>query len=139
MPVGKYAGKPIDQLPISYLRWMLMQDFPKELLDAAKRKVDASHYSNEYVSVSRHAVDMFSLRFLDRWTRFNAPLHSTKQLGIGTYIARLAQAAWDEGKDVSKHRHQDDGIVKELDGIKFVFATSEHFPDYKDVVTVMGE
>lgn len=144
MTVGRYAGKPIDTLPISYLRWMLLQDFPLNLIEAAKKKVDASVYNGDFISVSRHAIDMFSLRFMGRWRQAveesltqNGSME--KAPGFGTFIAKLAQDAWERGKDVSKHRHQDDGVVKELDGIKYVFAVSKHYPSYKEVVTVMGE
>jgi hypothetical protein len=137
MPVGKYAGKPVDQLPLSYLRWMILQDFPPELLDAAKRKVESSQFHNDHVGVSRHALDMFSLRFLTRWVEFNRPLKLQDRLGLSTYVAKLAQAAWDTGVDVSKHRHQDDGVVKEMDGIRFVYDQSPHFPEYREVITVI--
>ena len=136
MEVGRYAGKPIDQLPNSYLRWIIGQDFPKEILDAAKAKLDQSDYNDLYLSVSRHAIDMFSKRFLFKW------LHSENDKGdagdgLATFIAKSAQDAWERGIDVSKHRHQDDGVVKELDGIKWVFAVNTNFPDYRDLVTVM--
>lgn len=133
--VGRYAGVKIDKLPHSYLRWMLTQDFPRLWLDCAKEKLEASNYGDLHLSVSRHAIDMFSKRFLDRWlqlsrTRENDP-------GLASYIAQLAQEAWEKGQNVSKKRHQDDGIVKEFLGIKFVFSVSKEFPDYKDVITVM--
>lgn len=134
--VGRYAGTPIDQLPNSYLRWMLGQDFPKEWLEVAKRKLDASPYSDEYLTVSRHAYDQFSLRFLDM---FVAYLHTpqVKHDGIGTFLVKQAQEAWDNGQDVSKRRHRDDGTVKLLRGIKWVFGTNAAFPDYKELITVM--
>ena len=58
-----------------------------------------------------------------------------KTTGLGTFIVKEAEQAWSEGIDVSKHRHQDDGILKELDGIVWVFNVSQQFPDYKDVIT----
>lgn len=136
MTVGRYAGTPIDQLPNSYLRWMLQQDFPQAWLDIAKKKVEESLHSDDYLSISRHAIDTFSIRFLDRWERtLRAP--GAEKVGLGTFIAKLALRAFSEGVDVSKHRHQDDGIVKQLEGIRFVFKVNEKFPDYKDLITVM--
>lgn len=134
--VGRYAGTPIDQLPNSYLRWMLTQKFPKDWLEVAKRKLAASPYSNDYLSISRHAFDQFSLRFLDRWQAYLGT-EQVKHDGMGTFIAKEAERAWSEGIDRSKRRHQDDGVVKELDGIKWVFGVSPTFPDYKDLITVM--
>lgn len=131
--VGRYAGTPIDQLPNSYLRWMLTQKFPREWLEVAKRKLAASPYSNEYLSISRHAYDQFSLRFIQRWQNDA----DAKTIGFGTFIAKQAELAWNEGRDVSKRRHADDGIVKEWDGVRWVFGVSPTFPDYRDLITVM--
>ena len=135
MPVGKYAGTRVDALPMSYLRWMMTQKFPKHLLDAAQKKLSTSIYSNEYLQVSRHAYDRFSLRFLDRWLRV---VRSGEKVGLGTYVARKALEAYEKGEDISKRRHQDDGIVRLYEGIKWVFNTSHDFPDYRDLITVMA-
>lgn len=136
--VGRYAGTPIDQLPNSYLRWMLNQKFPKEWLDIARRKLKQSPYHNEYLTISRHAYDQFSLRFIERWQRYMAdPATGVNPDGIGTFVTKLAENAWREGRDVSKRRHQDDGVVKEWEGIRWVFGVSPTFPDYKELITVM--
>lgn len=136
--VGRYAGTPIDQLPNSYLRWMLTQDFPREWLEIAKRKVSESPYSSDYLNVSRHAYDQYSLRFLERW-QAHLGTAQVKHDGIGTFIARQALEAWEKGQDVSKRRHQDDGTVKLWEGIKYVFAVSPTFPDYRELITVMPD
>ncbi len=128
--VGRYAGTPVDQLPSSYLRWMLSQDFPKAWLDIAREKLKESPYSSEYLSVSRHTYDQFSLRFLHKWEE-----RADKTIGLGTFIVKEAERAWEQGIDVSKRRHQDDGILKELDDIVWVFNVSPQFPDYKDIIT----
>lgn len=133
MSVGKYAGKPVDQLPLSYCRWIISQKFDKNILYAAKKKVDASIYAKTEINVSRHAVDMFSIRFIDRWIN-NPDKH---KIGIGTFLANIASEAWKYGQDVSKNRHEDDGIVKLYQDIKFVFTLNDTFPDYKELVTVM--
>lgn len=139
MTVGKYAGTPIDQLPHSYLRWMMTQKFPKELLEVVEKKLKASDYNDLHLAVSRHALDMYSKRFLFRWMKSE---HVRDGLGregdgIATHVAKEAEVAWTEGVDVSKHRHQDDGIVKLYDGVLFVFKVNPAFPDYRDLVTVM--
>lgn len=132
MHVGRYAGTPVDQLPNGYLRWVVMQDFPKEIIEVARRKLSESPYSNEYLNVSRHAYDQFSLRFLSVWA------NDGQEMGLGTFIAKRAEEAWSAGTDVSKRRHKDDGIVKLWRGIKWVFAVSPNFPDYKELITVMS-
>lgn len=129
--VGKYAGTPIDQLPNSYLRWMLTQNFPDEWIKIAKEKLKESPYSNDSISISRHAYDQYSLRFINR---FNS--RRNKNMGFGTFIAKEANHAWKKGKDVSKHRHKDDGTLKEYMGIIWVFNISKTFRDYKDVITI---
>lgn len=133
--VGRYAGTQIDKLPNSYLRWMLFQDFPKEWLDCAREKLAQSEYSDTYIHVSRHAIDMFSKRFFSLW--ITEARKGEEGKGLGTFVADLASEAWEKGEDVSKRRHQDDGIVKLWKGVKFVFDVSKQFPDYKDVITVM--
>ena len=138
MNVGKYVGVPIDQLPNSYLRWMIGQKFPKEWLEIAKRKLESSDWNDEYIHVTRHALDMFSKRFISRWATMQIE-HGNDGPGIATYVATLAQEAWEKGRNISKYRHQDDGTTKVLDGIKWVFAVNSQFPDYREVVTIMAE
>lgn len=134
--VGRYAGTPIEQLPNSYLRWMVGQDFPEEWVELALKKLAASSYDDSYLSLSRHAIDMYSKRFLYRWLPGEARRKDGD--GIATFLVKQAERAWNEGLDVSKHRHQDDGIVKALDGVLYVFHVSEKFPDYKELITVMS-
>ena len=131
MHVGRYAGTPVDQLPNSYLRWIIAQDFPKDILECAKRKIASSDYNNEFIHVTRHALDMFSRRFLHLWG------DDQRDVGIATFVAKLAQVAWNDGSDVSKHRHANDGVVKLLGDIKWVFGVNQQFPDYKEVITIM--
>jgi len=135
--VGRYAGTPIDKLPNSYLRWMITQDFSEEILEAVKSKLEDSEYNDLYLSISRHAIDMFSKRFLWRWV--NARDEGETNDGLATFMAKLAQEAWDKGTDISKFRHRDDGIVKNWDGIKWVFGVNPNYPDYRDVITVMSD
>lgn len=130
MTVGKYVGTPVDQLPNSYLRWLITQDFSKEILEVALAKLKESPYCDEYVSVSRHAYDQFSLRFIHRWEE-----RVDKTVGLGTFIVKEALLAWDSGIDVSRYRHRNDGILKELEEIVWVFNANPQYPDYKDVIT----
>lgn len=134
--VGRYKGKRVDTLPNSYLRWLITQRFPKEVLEAANRKLKSSDYFDHYLSVSRHAIDMYSKRFLFRWIK-KENIRGKEGDGLATHVAKEAEIAWKEGLDVSKNRHKDDGIIKQHDGILWVFQTSPEFPDYKDVITVM--
>lgn len=135
MKVGKYAGMRIDQLPNSYLRWMITQGFDKEIVEIAQKKLEQSKYDNTHLDVSRHAIDMFSKRFLHLWIAEEASKEDGD--GIATYMVKLAEEAWEKGADESKHRHHADGIVRVWKNIQFVFQVSPNFPDYKQVITVM--
>ena len=136
MPVGKYAGIPVDQIPNSYLRWMITQRFPKEILLAVETKLKKSDFDNTFIQTSRHAIDMYSKRFLFRWLK-KENIRGEEGEGIATHLAKAAQEAWEKGTDVSKNRHVDDGTVKLYDGVLWVFKVNLDFPDYKDLVTVM--
>lgn len=122
-------------LPVNYLRWLLTQsEIPPEILAIAKEKVDASiEKSEDYIDVSRHALDKFSLMFLDRWK------NDSRGLGLGSYVARIAQEAFEIGKDISKRRHKDDGLVRELNGIRYVYKQSKEYPEYLQVITIMDD
>ncbi|KKT20030.1 MAG: hypothetical protein UW07_C0019G0002 [Candidatus Nomurabacteria bacterium GW2011_GWF2_43_8] len=135
MMVGRYAGVEVDKLPNSYLRWIITQNFPKSILEAAQKKLKESDYNDLYLNVSRHAIDMYSKRFLYKWLDNGKTMEDSD--GLATFITKAAQEAWDKGTDVSKHRHQDDGIVKEWAGIKWIFGVNPNYPDYRDVITVM--
>lgn len=137
MNVGRYAGKRIDTLPNSYLRWLIGQQFPKEWIEIAKHKLAQSDYNNMDLELSRHAIDMFSKRFVHLWKAHTRDLLDDAD-GIATFITKMAQRAWEEGRDVSKKRYTTDGIRKELDGVIFVFSVNSKFPEFKTVVTIMS-
>lgn len=134
--VGRYAGTPIDQLPNSYLRWLITQDFPADWVECAQKKLEQSDHNDLFLNISRHAIDMFSKRFLSLW--ISAEAHKGAEGdGLATFMVKAAQEAWEKGTDISKYRHKDDGIVKLRGGIKWVFNVNPKYPDYKDVITVM--
>jgi hypothetical protein len=141
MKVGRYAGKRVDSLPGSYLRWVVSQKFSKDIMDAANHKLKQSDYFDLYLHVSRHAIDMYSKRFLFRWMKLEHIQDGQPKEGdgIATHVAKEAQIAWEKGVDVSKNRHVDDGIRKLHDGLLWVFNVNQEYPDYKDVITVMGQ
>lgn len=136
MPVGRYAGVRVDQLPNSYLRWLMTQGFSKEITEAAERKLKRSDHADIYLSVSRHAIDMYSKRFLFRWMKMENIREGKEGDGLATHVAKQAELAWTNGIDVSKRRYEGDGIIKEYDGVFWVYKVNPDFPAYKDVITV---
>ena len=130
LKVGKYKGIPVDQLPMSYLKWILSKDFPEEIKKYARNKVTSNNTVTLQMEVTRHAYDKFSLLFLS--TYFD---RKDRTEGIGSYLARMATEAHAQGKDVSKHRHEDDELVKEYKGVKYVFNRKG---EQKILITVMN-
>ncbi len=130
MQVGKYKGIPVDQLPVSYCRWILGQDFPEEILNIAKKKVKESNTSQYEIDVTRHAIDKFSIRFLDIWKKERRG----KNDGIASFLARRALEAYQQGEDVSKERHKDELLLKKHRDIIYAFNKKS---DIKILITVM--
>jgi hypothetical protein len=116
MKFGKYAGVRVDQLPEKYCRWLLTQDFPEEIAKWAREKVKSNTTDFCEFDVTRHALDSFSLRFMNVYFE-----RKDRSVGFATFVARLADSAFQLGSNVSKHRHQDEEIIKEYNGMKFVF------------------
>lgn len=138
MRVGRYAGKRVDTLPNSYLRWLITQDFPRDVVECAKNKLEQSDYNDLYLNATRHAVDMYSKRFLHLWNA-HVRERGDEADGVASFLVKHAQEAWEKGEDASKHRHANDGVVRRWQGILFVFVVSPTFPDYKELVTVMAD
>lgn len=136
MEVGQYAGIPVDQLPLSYLRWLVNQNFPKEITEAAMEKLKKSDYNDTNLDVTRHAIDMFSKRFLFRWIQ-KENIRGDAGDGVATYLAKTADEAWQKGEDVSKKRFENDNTIKLYDDILWVFKLNPQFPEYRQLVTVM--
>lgn len=132
MQIGKYRGVPIDKLPNSYLKWMLSKDFPEEYLKYARMKVNTNSTSSIDLNVTRHAIDRFSLRYMNTWK----PIKVSNGVyeGLASYIARIAFEALHDGKDISKHRRNDDEMRMIKDGITYVFNSTG---DYKTLITVL--
>ena len=116
MKFGKYAGVRVDQLPEKYCRWIMTQDFPEEITKWAREKMKSNTTDFCEFDVTRHALDSYSLRFMNNYFE-----RKDRSVGFATFVAREANIAFEKGKNVSKHRHQDEEIIKEYNGMKFVF------------------
>lgn len=110
---GKYMGIAIDKVPTSYCRWILSQQFSDEIMYWARKKVGVEITNRIDIEVTRHALDKYSLNFLDRWQAINE--------GLASFVARKALEAWERGSDVSKNRHQDEQIIKSYEKMRWVF------------------
>ena len=129
---GKFNGVAIDKVPNSYLRWILTQDFPKEYIYWAKKKLSKNPTDKFEITITRHAIDSFSLRFLDHWISYNEL--NLSSVGLGSYLAKTGLEAFVNGKDISRKRHEEEEIMKEYKGIKWVFNRDG---EEKIVITVM--
>lgn len=114
----------------------MTQQFPKEWLEIAKKKVEASDFNDSNLSLTRHAIDMFSKRSLNLWLAHREE-NTDGYDGFATFIVKMAQRAWEEGTSGGAPRHANDGIKKKLGDLVFVFSVNPDFPDYKQVVTIM--
>lgn len=132
MPYGKYKGKKVDTLPMSYLRWILAQKFPEDIMAVARVKVNANPSSKLMIDLTRHAIDSFSLRYLSVWQKRWVTLKV--QQGIASFLAELALEAYDKGEDVSLTRHQDEEVRKKFQDMIFVFNRDG---EIKVLITVM--
>lgn len=132
MPYGKYKGTKIDQLPNSYLKWMLGHDFPEEYLRYARKKVNSNITSSIDINVTRHALDKFSLKYMHLWKPVK--LGNGVYEGFASYVARVAYEALESGEDVSKHRRNDDETRKKKDEVTYVFNSKG---TYKTLITVI--
>lgn len=47
MPFGKYAGVPLGDIPISYLKWLINEDVPKYALKAALKELEEEIWEAE--------------------------------------------------------------------------------------------
>lgn len=123
MSFGKYNGISMDKIPMDYLRWICTQDFPKDILEFASKKIGHNKTTNLPIGVSRHALDKYSLKYLGFW--------DTKE-GFASFVTKEAIEALRKGKDVSKNRFKGDKVIIEHKGIKWVFNDSK-----LSVVTIM--
>jgi hypothetical protein len=73
--------------------------------------------SYDSIPPSYHAIDRFSCKYLHKWTE--------REVGLSTFIAKLGDAAWVEGKTVAidkdLNKNLEIVIQKYFDGITFVF------------------
>ena len=130
MPYGRYKGVPVVKIPNSYLRWLINQPgIPEIIKQEAAKKLENSDFDNTDIDISRHAIDMFSKRFLSKW--------ENRKIGIATSVAHLAIEALTKGKLLIDERNIDKGIKMYFDGIIWVFNWDDIFPQYKTLITVI--
>jgi hypothetical protein len=135
MQVGKYKGVAADKLPLSYCRWMLTQKFPEDVTRVARAKVEASPLRKKSISISIHAIDKFSLLYLDRWQKEGRP----NGIGIGEYVISLGTQALLLGKRIPSDRFQNDAERYSYDGVIYVYGGQSDLPEYKELVTLFPD
>ena len=130
MPFGRYKGVAVKQMPNSYLRWLVtVPSLPQVIRDEAQTKLNDSDFDKTDIQITRHALDMFSKRFLDKWT--------DRKIGLATFVAHYSVDALSKGMLIKDKRDLDSGLVMFYDDVVWVFAWPPEAPDYKSLVTVM--
>lgn len=119
---GKHSGERWTRLPIGYLVWLINEG--TQVAHIAQAELDRRGYTPPTdLVVSDHAVDRASLYCRKAWRE-----HSKKDEGMMTWLKREAQTAYELADP------QDDDLVAEYIGIKWVFARGELFPTLKTVI-----
>lgn len=130
MPFGKYRGMAVKSIPNSYLRWLItVEGVPIDVKEEAEKKLEASDYDNSDIQITRHAIDMFSKRFLDKW--------NDRNIGIATFVTRMAVETLAKGMMVTDERPWGRGIKYFYDDICWVFNWDDNFPEHKSLITIM--
>lgn len=130
MPFGKYQGMAVKSIPNSYLRWLItIDDVSEEIKKEAEEKLEASDYDSTDIQITRHAIDMFSKRFLEKW--------SDKKIGIATFVTRFAVDALAKGLMVTDQRPWGRGIKYFYDDMVWVFNWDDKYPEHKSLITIM--
>jgi hypothetical protein len=93
MGFGKHRDKLITRIPVNYLKWCVsegvnglvyLQDGSEVLaLDAARAEIARRGEREERVSISAHAIDRMSLRFLRVWEEYRL-----KDEGLRSFMER---------------------------------------------------
>ena len=131
MPFGKYKGVEIKKINNSYLRWLLtIAGLPDDVREAASEKIKNSDFDQTDIQITRHALDMFSKRFLSRW--------EDRDIGLATFVARMAVKALKEGIEIKDNRKLERGLEILYENIIWVFNWPPEAPDYKSLITVMA-
>lgn len=130
MPFGKFKGMAVKSIPNSYLRWLItIEDVPDVVREEAKLKLEISDFDNTDIEITRHALDMFSKRFLYKWT--------DRSVGLGTFVANMSIEAQTKGRMIADNRPWGKGVKFFYDDIIWVLTWHEDLPQFKSLITVM--
>ena len=113
---GKYAGVLITQVPVQYLIWMVSVNHSERHL--AEKEIERRGTSLPTVSVSLHAIDRASLRFLNLYLK-----DRNKGEGIARWLCRIAEECLNPEKDKVEYK-----------GMVLAYDLSLHIPALKTVV-----
>lgn len=98
----KYFRKLITRVPVSFLRWILQEQITNKTveladgslvsaLDAAKAELERRGEREDRVSITHHAIDRMSLRFLEIWQDW-----ARMEEGIVAFMERTVYEIFDE-------------------------------------------
>lgn len=120
MPNGKHRGKPIEQIPVGYLRWMVGARHGEA--ERARAELQRRGSVLPTIEISGHAIDRASLYLRRTW-------HETRgeKEGLHAWLVRKATEALAKGERRTPTRI-------EYDGISFRFEMDCEWPVLKTVL-----
>ncbi len=123
---GRFAGKPINRVPASFLRSLIFRQ--KAEADIAKAELERRGSMLPEMDISSHAVNRASTRLYERYlsTRKPASRGDTDPEGLWNWLYRIAHSALYSGTQVDGKIHHK--------GLVFIFKFDGDWPVLKSVM-----
>ena len=58
MPLGKYKGRPLKEVPLQYLQWIVHKDFDQDLLYSVRTELKRRKKGNLFTQVGNPFLDL---------------------------------------------------------------------------------
>lgn len=123
---GRFAGKPINRVPASYLRDLVVKRKPEA--DVARAELARRGSVIPEMDISPHAINRASTRLYERYQSSRQPARDsdTDPEGLWNWLYRLAHKALRSGTQVDGKIHHK--------GLVFIFKFDGEWPVLKSVM-----